>query len=127
MVRNPIYSNHEGTAIDCELDHPIYGWIPFTASPDDPDEGGRVIYQLLLDGQFGEIAPYVEPEPVPLTVEQVQSLRRAAYVAESDPLKNEAEYDALINGTEPDYTAWMTAVEAIKVRYPLPEPGPEAA
>jgi len=114
MIRNPIFT--AAGSIDCELDHPVHGWIPFTADPDDPDEGGRVLYQLLDDGQFGEIAPYVEPEPVPLTVEQVQSLRRAAYVAESDPLRAEADYDALINGTEPDYTAWMAAVEAIKAR-----------
>ena len=119
MIRNPA-RNAVGT-IDCELDHPVHGWTPFTASPDDPDEGGRVIHQLLLDGQFGEIAPYVEPEPVPLTLEQIQDLRRAAYVAESDPIKNEADYDALVNGTEPDYTAWMAAVEAIKARFPLPE------
>lgn len=119
MIRNPIFT--AAGSIDCELDHPVHGWIPFTASPDDSDEGGRIIYQLLLDGQFGEIAPYVEPEPVPLTLEQIQNLRRAAYVAESDPIKNEAEYDALVNGSEPDYTAWMAAVEAIKARYPLPE------
>lgn len=118
MIRNPIFT--AAGSIDCELDHPTHGWIPFTASPDDPDEGSRNIYQLLLDGQFGEIAPYVEPEPVPLTVEQVQSLRRAAYAAESDPLKNEADYDALINGTAPDYTAWVAAVADIKARYPLP-------
>jgi|SRR5690606_28440742 len=60
MIRNPTY-NAVGT-IDCELDHPIHGWIPFTASPDDCDDGGRTIYQLLLDGQFGEIAPYI-PDP----------------------------------------------------------------
>jgi hypothetical protein len=120
MIRRPEY-NAVGT-IDCELDHPIHDWIPFTATPDDPDEGGRVIHQLLLDGQFGEISPYVEPEPVPLTLDQIQQLRRTAYVAESDPIKNEAEYDAMVNGTEPDYTAWLAAVAAIKARYPLPEP-----
>ena len=118
MLRNPMFTR--AGLVDCELDHPLHGWIPFTASPNDPDEGGRIIYQLLLDGQFGEIAPYVEPEPVPLTLEQIQDLRRAAYVAESDPIKNEADYDALLNGTEPDYTAWIAAVEAIKARYPLP-------
>ena|SRR5690554_487013 len=118
MIRNPHY-NELGT-IDCELDHPVHGWIPFTASPDDADEGGREIYRLIMAGEFGEIAPYVEPDPVPLTVEQVQALRRAAYVAESDPLKNEADYDALVNGTEPDYAAWLAAVAAIKARYPLP-------
>lgn len=107
--------------IDCTLDHPTHGPIPFTASPIDPDEGGREIYRLLIEGYFGEIAPYVEPEPIPLTLDQIQDLRRAAYAAESDPLRNEADYDALVNGTEPDYTAWKAAVEAIKARYPLPE------
>jgi hypothetical protein len=118
MLRNA-QINSLGT-IDCELDHPIHGWIPFTAVPDDPDEGGRVIHQLLADGQFGVVAPYVAPEPVPMTLEQVQELRRRAYAAESDPLKNEADYDSLVNGAAPDYTAWMAAVEAIKARYPLP-------
>ena len=46
--------------------------------------------------------------------------RRAAYASESDPLKIEAEYDALIAGTEPDYTAWRGKVEEIKARIALP-------
>lgn len=68
-----------------------------------------------------EVDAHLNPLPVPPTPEQIQEFRRRAYSAESDPLKNEAEYDALVNGTEPDYTAWMAAVEAIKARYPLPE------
>lgn len=61
------------------------------------------------------------PAPEALTAEQVTRRRRAAYVAESDPLKTEAEYDAMINDAEPDYTAWLAAVAAIKERYPLPK------
>lgn len=68
-----------------------------------------------------EVEAHLNPPLVPPTLEQIQKLRRAAYIAESDPIKNEADYDAILNGTEPDYTAWMTAVEAIKARYPLPE------
>lgn len=60
------------------------------------------------------------PPPAPLTLEQAQTQRQAAYVAESDPLKNEAEYDAIVAGTEPDYTAWLAKVAEIKARYPLP-------
>jgi len=60
------------------------------------------------------------PPPSPDTLEQVQAKRQAAYVAESDPLKNEAEYDAVIAGTEPDYTAWLAKVAEIKARLPLP-------
>ena len=61
------------------------------------------------------------PAPEALTAEQITRRRRAAYVAESDPLKTEAEYDAMVNEAEPDYTAWLAAVAAIKERYPLPE------
>lgn len=32
----------------CEVNHPDYGWIPFTAREDDPDENGRLIYQTIL-------------------------------------------------------------------------------
>lgn len=75
-----------------------------------------------------EVEAHLNPPPVSLTIEQVQLLRRQAYVAESDPIKNEADYDALVNGTAPDYTAWLAAVAAIKARYPLPAaPEPEAA
>jgi len=53
--RNPIY-NHLGT-IDCEIDHPDHGWIPFTASPGDVEPAGVALHtQIVLDGG---IAPYV--------------------------------------------------------------------
>ncbi|UCR75643.1 hypothetical protein PAER4900a_00081 [Pseudomonas phage YMC17/07/R4900a] len=47
--------------------------------------------------------------------------RANAYRLESDPLKTEAEFDAIKAGTEPDYSAWIAKVEEIKARYPLPE------
>ena len=53
-------------------------------------------------------------------LESAQAFRRAAYLAESDPLRLEADYDALSQGLEPDYTGWLASVAAIKARYPLP-------
>ncbi|HBP0509933.1 TPA: hypothetical protein N2A29_003551 [Pseudomonas aeruginosa] len=47
--------------------------------------------------------------------------RANAYRLESDPLKTEAEFDAIKAGTEPDYRAWVAKVEEIKARYPLPD------
>ncbi|HHJ1534219.1 hypothetical protein ACG745_19000 [Pseudomonas aeruginosa] len=52
---------------------------------------------------------------------EVKELRRQAYRTESDPLRLEAEFDAIAAGTEPDLAAWVAAVQAIKARYPLPE------
>ena len=57
--RNPQY-NQFGT-IDCEINHPEYGWIPFTASPDDPEEHGRALHAEIMG--HGQIAPYVPPSP----------------------------------------------------------------
>ncbi|KRU81078.1 hypothetical protein AN451_01880 [Pseudomonas aeruginosa] len=51
----------------------------------------------------------------------VQTKRLLAYREESDPLKTEAEFDAIKAGAEPDYGAWITKVEEIKSRYPMPE------
>jgi len=50
--------NKNGT-IDMELDHPVYGLIQFTASPDDPEEHGR----LLFEEAKGTAEAYVAPLP----------------------------------------------------------------
>lgn len=55
--RNARY-NRRGT-IDVEIEHPAYGRIPFTASPDDPEPKGREIYAALVAD--GNIAPYEPP------------------------------------------------------------------
>lgn len=68
-VRNPVY-NSLGT-IDCEIEHPAYGWIPFTASPNDPEEYGAAIYKKCLEL---EVAPYVAPIKTP---EQIENEVRA--------------------------------------------------
>lgn len=53
-------------------------------------------------------------------LESALASRRAAYLSESDPLRLEADYDALSQGLEPDYSAWLASVAAIKARFPLP-------
>ena len=62
-VRSPRY-NAVGT-INLDLEHPIIGWIPFTASPDDVEEHGRVLYEKAVSGEFGDIAEYVPPPLLP--------------------------------------------------------------
>jgi hypothetical protein len=74
-AQNPTY-NSSGT-IDLEYNHPVYGWIPFTASPTDSEELGRNLHAAALAGEFGEIAPYVEPEPLPPVIPSIVSMRQA--------------------------------------------------
>ena len=75
QAKNPRY-NSSGT-IDLEYNHPVYGWIPFTASPTDSEELGRNLHASALAGDFGEIAPYVEPEPLPPVIPSIVSMRQA--------------------------------------------------
>ena len=70
--RNAQY-NQFGT-IDCEINHPVYGWIPFTAEPDDVEPLGAQVFESARDSA----APYTPPpEPTP---EEALANERAAMV-----------------------------------------------
>lgn len=97
------YSTSTGEAVVLKL-----GEVPDETMTDVPKPDGD--YEWNGSG-------WVEREK---TLEDIISFRLSAYREESDPLKNEAEYDALINGAEPDYTEWLAKVAEIKERYPLP-------
>jgi hypothetical protein len=57
--RNPKFTSNG--LIDCEVDHPVYGWIPFTASPHDCEPHGRELFTIISAN--GGIAPYIPPPP----------------------------------------------------------------
>lgn len=61
QIRNPFYSAPNNATIDCEMDHPVYGWIPFTADPNDVEPIGKEIYDACVAGVAGPVAPYVAP------------------------------------------------------------------
>jgi hypothetical protein len=81
---------------------------------------GNSAGQLISRGSDGR-PELTDSVMLPMTLEQIIEARRIAYAAESDPVKNEAEYDAMVAGMEPDYSAWLAKVSEIKARYPLPE------
>ena len=54
--------NHAGT-IDCKFNHTLFGWIPCTLSPDDPDT--QDLYNRAVLGEFGPIEPYEPPVIAP--------------------------------------------------------------
>lgn len=102
--RNAAY-NKFGT-IDLELEHEQYGWIPFTASPDDVEESGREVYALAL---AGEVAPYVPPTAEdlraslpPLTARQ---LRLGLVNAGISLASVQAVIDAMPEGLDKDKAA----------------------
>ncbi|PKP71843.1 MAG: hypothetical protein CVT82_00280 [Alphaproteobacteria bacterium HGW-Alphaproteobacteria-4] len=77
--KNPTY-NAVGT-IDIDLNHPSFGWIPFTVSPDDTGAAFDVKalhYEILA----GDIAPFVPPPaPTPPPLDEVKSRAISAMLA----------------------------------------------
>jgi hypothetical protein len=41
----------EDGCYDCEIEHPIFGWIPFTANPNDVEAHGRTIWMAIHNTQ----------------------------------------------------------------------------
>lgn len=77
-IRNPKY-NRNGT-IDCEINHPAYGWLPFTADPTDSEGEGRTRYAELIAGVHGDIAA---ASPTPITTLQDGKLEELNIKAQS--------------------------------------------
>jgi hypothetical protein len=63
-AKEPCFANAEGSMIDLTLMHPVFGEIPFTASPHDVEEHGRYLFARAMAGEFGPVAEYVPPPPV---------------------------------------------------------------
>lgn len=119
-VRNPRVSGNGG--YDCEINHQVYGWIPFSSHPGDIVELGRQVYQEIHDGLHGEIGSFVANV---LTADEVESLRKAAYANEftgSDRLFAEAQRMRLMSeaGWESVSGAAIARFEEIKAEYPWP-------
>lgn len=75
-VRNPTFT--ADGKIDCEIEHPTHGWIPFTANPNDVEQKGRDIYAAALD--MGP-AEYVAPPVLPPTEDEIRAQRNALLAA----------------------------------------------
>lgn len=96
--------NEHGT-IDVDLEHPEYGLIPFTASPNDPEEHGRTIYARALAGEAGEIAPY-QPPPAEEVAEHVR--------AERNELLRHTDWTQLPDVPEATRLAWEPYRQALR-------------
>ena len=108
-ARNPSYSNAQNTAIGLEVEHPEYGWIPFTATPNDVEQHGRDLYAEAKAGKFGAVAPYVAPPPMPEPVpEQVSRAQGKAVLVQNNLWKDVLAYVETLQ--EPDKTMAQIAL-----------------
>lgn len=70
--RKPQHNGQGG--IDCELNHPKWGWMPFTASPND--KRSCELYDKMSNGSAGKVAPAPVPTQAQTTEEWKQERTR---------------------------------------------------
>ena len=120
-IRNSTY-NHANT-IDCEIEHPVYGWIPFTASPNDEEPHGREIYAIALAlGPKQYVPPPAPPEP---TAEELAKQARSRMVCSRFQAKAALLQAGLLDQVEAaisnsDATTKLAWAEAVEFRRTSP-------
>lgn len=86
-VRNARSKNTENTVIDVEINHPVYGWIPYLLTDYDTDQTVDNDAVLALIGS--NIAAYVPPTQEELDAEAavaVRARRDSILANEVDPI-----------------------------------------
>lgn len=100
-IRSPRFT--EAGTIVCEIEHPVFGWIEFHATPDDGEEHGRAIYAAAMSMGPAAYVPASTSEPTPA---QLLAAERAAMSA---PFPDIALQLALADWiTEAEYYAWLS-------------------
>jgi len=100
------YRNAKFTAqpnvIDCEIKHPVYGWIPFTADPNDVEPLGAEVFNAAQ----ATAGAYVEPPVDPKALATAARNKRNALLTESDWTQ--------VADAPVDQTAWATYRQALR-------------
>jgi hypothetical protein len=100
--------------IDCEIEHPVYGWIPFTC---DPNDTGALFNTATLFNQMAnnpETIPYVEPTPEELLAiksEEVRAKRNNLLATVVDPIvMNSLRWGALTDNKKKEVSDYREAL-----------------
>lgn len=108
-ARNASYIDADGN-IDCEINHPEYGWIPYTLRDDDAD---TTVDNTAVKAILGSnIAAYVPPTQAELDAEAAASVRAqrdSLLVNEVDPIvSNPLRWADLTTAQQNAWTQYRT-------------------
>lgn len=79
----------DATRIDCEIEHPVHGWIPYTLDPTDTDMTVNNDALLAAMAENKDVAAYVPPTQAEIDAQAAEAVR-----AERDH-KLETEVDVI--------------------------------
>ena len=107
-LRNAFYSSSTNEVIDCEFNHPSFGWIPFTARANDPEPHCRDIYDQLITGNSCPISPYTPPPIANLQNQAWENIK-----GERVRRMNTGGLKVMIDGV----SKWFHSDEASRIQY----------
>jgi hypothetical protein len=110
-ARNAVYTDTNGS-IDCEINHPTFGWIPYTLRDDDPD---TTVDNAAVKAILGSnITAYVPPTQAELDAQAAVAVRvQRDYLLENevDPIvSNPLRWADLTAEQQAAWAAYRTAL-----------------
>lgn len=122
-IRNAQSLNDDNTIFDLEMNHPQFGWIPYTLKPDDPD--GSISNEELLSMIGSNYAAYVPPtseeiiakQAAQARVERDRQLRDNVDVMVSNSLR----WNELTDDQRTEWTNYRTALLGVPQQSGFPQ------
>lgn len=90
--RNARYINSNGW-IDCEIEHPQFGWIPYTLDPADTDvtiNNDDLLADMAANGDVAAYVPPTQEELDAMAAKSVREQRDFKLATEVDPIAGNA-------------------------------------
>lgn len=104
----------DSTRIDCEIEHPKYGWIPYTLDPADTDNTVDNLILLAAMSDNGDVAAYVPPTQAELdeaAAQEVRAERDYKLATEVDAIAGNAlRWSAIDAGTQAEWATYRQAL-----------------
>jgi len=112
QYRNARSMNLENTRFDVEINHPSYGWIPYTLDPTDTDMTNDNTELLSLIGSdFSAYVPPTQEELDAATALQVRHVRDQLLVSDVDPVvSNPLRWADLSEQEQAEVSTYRTAL-----------------
>lgn len=114
-ISAPRWANLEHTVINVTIGTDLYGDIPFSATSNDVEEYGRMIFNAASSGVFGEVGEFVAP-PIDYAAKAESERTRLADDAEriTADWRTELKLDVISDADKESLIKWMAYIKALK-------------
>lgn len=123
-VKNPIWVDYAQTLIDVEVDFDELDevYVPFTASANDVEPHGVLIYNNAIAGVYGTIADFVPPENI-VGEEAMRMLRieRNNLLQQTDYIEMPTKWATLTTDQQTEWATYRNALRDLPATYPNAE------